>query len=263
MTEPISRRSALRLTTAATAAVAAGAVAGPALSGTAQAHGNNGPSLPKVPGMRGDRRANEFWYQMDELFYYHPSPEVGAAFGQFSAVIGGYNRVWDLWLESRQAGTYPDSYASIVAPAQDALQIISSRQLEWLYDTYYRHDFLGLTRAFVAFGEGTLFDPRRPAGEEVHTMDPSNGGPPKNYHRWYAILQANILLGIDAHRWRPIANLAGLAWGIQSVAKPVMNAPNPPQPARVVLRQSAYWLTRNASQLHTEFQNYPYPVGIS
>jgi hypothetical protein len=263
MSTNLTRRNALRLALVATAATTAGlAVAGPAQAGRSPAGCTTCAPVPDVPGMLGDPRANEFWYQMDYIFFEHPSPDIINAYGAFSQAIGGYNQVWDLWLASRQAGTYPDSFTALVAPAHDALAFLSQEQLK-LYDCYYRHDFAGLTESFVQFGEGVLYDPRRDPDEVVHTMDPSDGGPPKNYHRWHAIIQANLLLGIDAQRWRPIDNLLGLGWGIQSIAKPAMDHVNPPLPRRVLEHQRRFWLSRSLSQLNTAFESFPYPPGTS
>ena len=51
------------------------------LGGTAHGATDRKPrGLPPVPGMLGDRRANELWYQLDEISLYHPSQEVQDAY---------------------------------------------------------------------------------------------------------------------------------------------------------------------------------------
>lgn len=260
MVHDLTRRKVLRLSLAAAAGAA---VASQVASGATARSGGAGPEIPEVPGMTGDPRANEFWYQMDERFFFNPAPEVVDAFIAFSTAIGGYNRIWDLWRQSRQEGTYPGSFHSLVAPTRDALSYISGEEIK-LYHEFYPELRWGhrgrLVKAFVQFGEGTLFDPRRPAGMEVHTMDPSDGGPPKNYHRWYALLQARRLLGVDTGFWRKIDNLIGLAWAIQSIARPAMDRPNPPLPPRVVAREKRIWLLRTHAELDTAFEQFPYPA---
>ncbi|MFC7100826.1 TfuA-like protein [Nonomuraea rubra] len=70
----INRRQALRAALVAGAAVGAGALAvQPARADDDQA-GTLGHHLPPVPGMHGDRRANELWYVYEQDFYLQPSP---------------------------------------------------------------------------------------------------------------------------------------------------------------------------------------------
>jgi len=119
--------------------------------------------------------------------------------------------------------------------------------------------------AFIDFGQGVLYDPRRPEGQKVHLMDYTNDvEPPGGYHVWHSINRAMMLLDIDALRWRLIDPLVGLTWAVQSIAKPAMDSPdNPRLDPRLLLRLQLQWLPRTPTQLDTAFDSIPYPVGIS
>jgi hypothetical protein len=115
------------------------------------------------------------------------------------------------------------------------------------------------------FGQGVLYDPRRPEGQKVHLMDYTNDvEPPGGYHVWHSINRAMMLLDIDAVRWRLIDPLVGLGWAVQSIAKPAMDSPdNPRLDPRLLARLAVQWLPRSPAQLDVEFDSIPYPTGIS
>lgn len=69
----MDRRSALRAALGVAGAAAAASLVGAV---PAEAHGRHHPLLPDVPGMVGDRWANEFWYQYDEISYFTPTQEM-------------------------------------------------------------------------------------------------------------------------------------------------------------------------------------------
>jgi hypothetical protein len=48
-------------------------------------HGRTGGGLPPVPGMLGDRRTNELWYQLDEIALYNPSQKIRDAYAGSSS----------------------------------------------------------------------------------------------------------------------------------------------------------------------------------
>src|SRR3954465_12987306 len=128
---PLGRRHLLR------ASAGAAALAGLAVTGVAPARAPPGlgpgrPStLPPVPGMLGDRRANEVWYQLDEVALYHPSPELLAAYKAVGLQAGGNieGGVRGLWEEMSKSPDYPGNYRDFMAPVEESLRVISDIQL--------------------------------------------------------------------------------------------------------------------------------------
>ncbi len=252
MDHSLDRRKLLKLS----AGAAVAGLAAPVLfSGTASAEG----ALPPVPGMLGDRRANELWYQLDEKSLYNAAQEVRDAYTAIFAVygrIGFYEAFYVKWLELSQQPGYPGNYAEYVEPVKEPLKVLSKLQLG-VFDTYYRPGSPGLTDAFAAFGQGVLFDPRRAANEsEVHTMD---GDPPGGYHVWYAIQRAMMVLDIDRQRWACVGPVLGLAWALQSIAKPDHRHVNPGLPAAQVRALERSWLAKDVRRLDVDFRSQPYP----
>jgi len=238
-------------------AAVAGLAAPVLLTGTASA--TTGGGLPPVPGMLGDRRANELWYQIDEVALYHPAQEVQDAYAAIFAYFGsgGFSQFYLKWLELSQLPEYPGNYTEFVTPIKDPLKVLSRLQLG-VIDSLYGHDEGGLVGAFSAFGQGVLFDPRRaPVESEVHTMD---GDPPGGYHTWHAILRGMMLLGIDKHRWGRIDPLVGFAWALQSIAKPDHRHVNPGLPSAQVRALTRSWLPRDVARLDVDFRSQPYPA---
>jgi hypothetical protein len=245
----LDRRNLLKVT----AATVAGSVL---LGGTAVAETAAG--LPPVPGMLGDRRANELWYQLDEISLYHPSQAVQDAYAVLFPFIQEHapEGLYEAWRALSLEPGYPRNYAEFVKPVEAPLKTLSTLQLD-NFDRFYRHDDEGLTSAFAAFGQGILFDPRRaPDESEVHTM---NGNPPNGYHFWHAIQRAQMLLGIDRHRWTRINPMLGFAWALQSIAKPDHRHVNPALPREQVHAAARYWLPRSPAQLDRDFRSSPYP----
>lgn len=261
MTDDLDRRQLLR--TSLGIAVAGGlTAAGLARAAPAAATTRGGPDYPDVPGMLGDREANEFWYQFDEVAGYNPSQEVIDAYRSIGAYIGGnlFGRFPALWLQHVAQPDYPRNFAAFVAPIAAELSVLSRAQLGAI-DLFYRRHDPGLIDAFAWFGQGVLFDPRRAeAGAPVHTMD---GNPPQAYHVWWVCLRAMTLAGVDVARWRELGPKVAFAWAVQSVAKPDILTVNPPLPPRDVRRLRASWLPRSLRQLDIDFQSAPYPAGIA
>jgi hypothetical protein len=217
--------------------------------------------FPEVPGMLGDRRANEFWYEFDEATVYDISAELRAAYEFLRAQLGRWERaVYFAWRDAQAAGTYPRTFVEYVTPIRPQLAVLSRAQLG-VFDAFYCRRDPRLVTAFTTFGEGVLFDPRRaPMEHEVHTM---NGSPPVGYHTWHAFLRAMMLLDIDSRRWREIAPLNALAWAVQTVAKPQQRTVNPPLPRSTVRALTWKWLPRTIEQLDEDFRSFPLPAGMS
>ncbi|GLZ37037.1 hypothetical protein [Actinokineospora sp. NBRC 105648] len=209
--------------------------------------------------MVGDRRANEFWYEFDDVTLFHRIPEVTAAFAAIHDILGD-NSVQLMvgnWFTMSAGSGYPADYTEFVRPIADPLRVLSGVQLG-VVDKYYRHDDPRLVTAFSEFGQGTLFDPRRADVEaEVHTMD---GDPPTGYHLWHVFLRSMMFLGIDRHRWARLDPLIGFAWALQSIAKPGHRVVNPGLPRSTVAPLARRWLRRSPEQLDVDFQSQWYPA---
>ncbi|GAA0596390.1 hypothetical protein [Streptomyces crystallinus] len=259
MAHHIGRRQTLR------AALAAGLVAGVGTAGTGVARaagpGTGGPGgqLPPVPGMLGDRLANEFWYVFDDVTLFSRAQELDDAYTAIRTYAGGLERpIIEAWADRYGQPGYPGTFRDWMAPITEQLRLVSQVQLG-VVDRFYRRHDPRLVTAFAGFGQGTLYDPRRPVDALlVHTMNGEAG-----YHAWHVYARAMALLGIDRRRWEEIGPLVGFAWALQSIAKPSTHLPNPPLPPRTVLRQAAYWLPRSLERQDADFLSYPYPQGVS
>ncbi|WP_079129500.1 hypothetical protein [Streptomyces sp. F-3] len=249
-----SRRRALQI--ALGAFVLSGYTAGGA---TAFAADRRGEEFPEVPGMSGDRRANELWYQFNVATLYEQSADVREAYAQINGHFGGNLPVTlrENWFAMYREPDYPRNYAAFMAPVTRALRTLSRVQLE-VFDTYYPIR-RRLVEAFSFFGQGTLFDPRERVGLRVHTMDARPGEAPTAYHTWYLFMRAMMLLGIDTDRWRRMAPLLAFAWAVQNTALPAMDEVNPPLPADTLRRLACTWLPTNTRQLDAAFQSFPAP----
>src|SRR6266700_2785914 len=68
------------------------------------------PTIPVVPGMSGDPRANQCWFELDEVGLYHPSQEFIDAVTAVAEVLGNPDvevGIAEAWRDDRLAGTYP------------------------------------------------------------------------------------------------------------------------------------------------------------
>ncbi|APU19561.1 hypothetical protein [Actinoalloteichus sp. GBA129-24] len=257
MAQHLDRR---RLLTMSLASVGAGILTGMTIRpGAASAADEFDQDLPPVPGMSGDRRANEMWYQFDDITLYHRIPEVEQAFVEMHAVFGdGFVKlIYDTWLELSASPGYSAEFAEFVAPIRAPLQALSRVQLG-VFDAFYHPQSPRLIDAFSFFGQGLLFDPRRAEFElEVHMME---GDPTLSYHLWHGFLRAMMVLDIDRARWARIDPLIGLAWALQSIAEPEAREINPPLPRETVGRLRRIWLPRTSRQTDEAFRAWPYPA---
>ncbi|ASO19097.1 hypothetical protein FHR81_001364 [Actinoalloteichus hoggarensis] len=256
MSRHLDRR---RLLTMSLAAAASGVLTGMTARSAESAELGLERELPPVPGMSGDRRANEMWFQFDDITLYHRIPEVEQAFLDMHAVFGdGFvTLVYDTWLELSASPGYSAEFAEFAAPIRAPLRVLSRVQLG-VVDAFYRPRSPRLVDAFSFFGQGLLFDPRRAElGLEVHMME---GDPTLSYHLWHAFLRAMMVLDVDRARWAELDRLIGLAWALQSIAKPRAREINPPLPDETVRRLRGIWLPRTSVQTDLAFREWPYPA---
>ncbi|NEY34057.1 hypothetical protein GTU99_17925 [Streptomyces sp. PRKS01-65] len=198
--------------------------------------------------MLGDRLANEFWYQFDEVTYFRQTPELADAYAALGAHVGGspLAGVRDAWVRAGQAAGYPETYASFMEPVREPLRVVSRAQAE-VFERYYGNRYGPVVRCMAYFAQGVLFDPRRaPVQSEVHTM---NGNPPLAYHTWHAYQYASVLLGVDRGLWSMMIPVNGFAWALQLVAQPALRQVNPPLPDSTVARVAASWLPRSIERV--------------
>ncbi|MFF3349443.1 hypothetical protein [Streptomyces sp. NPDC002779] len=261
MQKNLGRRSVLRTSLGTAAALGLGAggqlLAAPGALAVETAPGH--AEFPDVPGMLGDRRANELWYQFDEVTLYNSGPELEQAYADIAAALGDKweRAIFDTWMSMAKSRDYPHNFTEYVTPIRGPLQVLSTAQLG-VFDALYRPYGRGLVGAFADFAQGVLYDPRRE--RPVHTM---NGNPPPGYHIWFIFMRAMTLLGIDRHRWERIAPINAMAWAIQTIAKPDQWNVKEPLPQATVAREAAKWLPRSLTRLDRDFQSYPLPEGMS
>ncbi len=203
---------------------------------------------------------NEFWYQFDLKFLpSSASIDIMQAYGAVGGPDGVKNR-WELARSSN--GTFPDDFEAFASEKRDAIALVSNEQKE-VFDEFFNADFDGLRQAFEDFGQGILFDDRRPNGDKIHKMD--TGGitsPPIGYHRWHPFIRAQAMNGLDLDYWLKIDRLVGLAWQIQSEMKPVEDKPDNPRMNAQRLRElREKWLKLDFHHIDAEFNSYPYPKG--
>jgi hypothetical protein len=210
----------------------------------------------------GRERSKEFWYEFDNFFnpaYGQVPEEVFAAY----AGIQGPDYVLDRWRDHRRLGSYPDGFQAELTALREPLLFLSTKQVE-LLDRHFAGDPDAERTAFEQLGQGVLFDDRRPAGDKLHKLD--MGGPddpPVSYHRWHATIRAAVMVGADADRWLQIDRNVGLAWAIQSEARPIQDAPdNPGLPAARLEELRSTWQALSFDELDTAFDSFPYPPGI-
>jgi hypothetical protein len=249
-----SRRSVISLTAALATGVALGTAgtteAATAESGTA-AVARRSAGLPEVPGMLGDRWANEFWYQFDQETNFAPSRQLLNAYAAISSYVGGdlKSGMRAQWLTLSGRPEYPRNFISYVTPLARPLAVVSAAQLN-VIDRFYPHYGRGIIDAFAYFGEGVLYDPRRVAmQEEVHTMNDL-----ADYQTWHAYQRAMTFLDISRSRWEQLAPVTGFAWAVQAVAKPQQRKASPPLPPQVLRRLEAAWLHCSQQQLDDRFR---------
>jgi hypothetical protein len=216
--------------------------------------------LPPVPGMLGDRRANEVWYELDQKSLYQQGPGIREAYREIAAYVGpqkgGEVGVLLTWLAMSRSAGYPRNYAAWAAPIRAPLAFISGLMLG-NFGEYYGRRSPNLTRAFAYFGQGVLYDPRRVPGDRIHDMDATFG-----YAVLHAYARAFMVLGLAPDHWREIIPLNAFACALQLIANPGTSEPSPPLPRAVILREAWATLPLGPRQLDTYFQEFPYPPNL-
>ena len=165
-----------------------------------------------------------FWFEFDKKTKYDRN------FMRIIGRAGGFD-IQDKFSETRAAGTYPQAFLGGVSGQRQDWVAIADLQ-KTVIERHFGNVRSDLQSAFEDFGQGTLLDTdpiRQRNNDSIHTMDVQNPqSPPIGYHRWHASVRAIQLLGIgDAQWWENLDTLIGLAWAIQSFARPrQQNTPN-------------------------------------
>ena len=164
----------------------------------------------------------DFWYEFDLATQGTP------AFMDVIERAGGFD-IQTSYMQTRTAGTYPAGFLANVQARRSDWITIADVQTSTV-GRFFGGNWDDVRSAFEDFGQGTLLDARPGrAGDRIHMMD-TGRRPPIGYHRWHASIRATQLLNIgDAKWWERLDTLVGLAWAIQSFAKPrQQQVPNPP-----------------------------------
>jgi hypothetical protein len=199
--------------------------------------------------------ATDFWFDFDNRFQDAPSPEaIQAMIG-----LGDIDALVDTFVQRVGEGTVSTGYKDDVTPLRAALVALSGLQLAAFDDHFHGDDELQRI-AFEHFGQGDLFDERRP-GNEVHMMD-AGVTPPIGYHRWWAILRAMIVLDVDAARWQAIGRHVALAWAVQSEGRPRQGMHNTPLPPARLAALRTFWLARTDDEIDAAFASGPRPAPV-
>lgn len=173
-------------------------------------------------------QGRKFWYEFDKATKYNSAfmPIVGRARADV---------IQSVYFDVRSSEEYPAKFLEFVAPHKSDWITLANVQTETI-GNLLGTDWNDIQAAFEDFGQGVLLDTapeRRANNDSIHTMDIQGASPPVGYHRWHASIRAIQLLEIgDKAWWERLDELLGLAWGIQSFAKPRQrnDAANPPIP---------------------------------
>lgn len=200
----------------------------------------------------------EFWFDFDNAFnpnFGHVDDDVLEAYDATGAPFG----IATSWRRHRTDQDYPEGFAAEMRPKAHSLLLLAERQLA-IIDRHWGGDAAAEQAAFEEFGEGIHFDDRRPAPDKVHKMDSAPDRSTSGYHNWHAFIRAAVLVGADHDRWLGLDRLVGLAWAVQTAAKPRNDATdNPRLPASRLQTLRAAWLPMNVTQLDSAFDSKPFP----
>jgi len=192
-----------------------------------------------------------FWFEFDDYFKYKAG-QNGLA--QRYEEMGGYQRPAQEWLNSRAAGTYPATFTAYANSKGATIDFLAAEQKRY-FDQFFIGDMADVIAAFQDFAFGILATPGR-FQEPVHTM---NGGlSAEDYLSWHGFIEGALVRGGDAAFWRPMRWINGMAWELQSKARPQEVLPNinEPLPAPVTQAIRDKWEVRTADQIGVEFDNY-------
>jgi hypothetical protein len=197
-----------------------------------------------------------FWFEFDE------ATQGDEQFGIVVRRAGGL-AAQNFYRATRVQGNYPAAFIQQFQPRRADWVQIAALQTDMIGDLL-GNDFSDIQAAFEDFAQGTLFDDRRPAGNRIHMMDGQTGTDMVGYHRWHASMRVIQLLQIgDAAWWENLNKVLGLAWAIQSFAKPQqLNTANPALASGDLDALRNAWLALTPDRRDRQYDLTPGPVGF-
>jgi hypothetical protein len=172
-----------------------------------------------------------------------------------------------LYTKHRQNGPYPDAYISEIKQdieRVDSIVFVAQKQLDIIVK-YFGNDLHSQQRAFEDFGQGVLYDDRRPRSmhRRIHMMDENHRG----YRSWYVFNRTEVLLSASSQtktldQWLEVACHIGLASAIHFEQHPIQSDPttgrnpnNPEIDPNILNRLRNMWLTRTFDELDKSFDS--------
>jgi len=204
--------------------------------------------------------ARDFWYEFDNYFMWDERQEVFAAIGDAGDILSLYEK-------HRQDGTFPEDFVNEIkqdSKRENSVKFLDTKQMEIILK-HFGQDIQNQQRAFENFGQGVLFDDRKPRGllTRVHMMDEKSYG----FRRWHAVVRAGVLLSGESssqnnnNRWLATDRYIGLAWEIQTKQNPRQSDrsgknPNNPEIDSTLLDSfRSFWLSKSFDDLDKLFDN--------
>jgi hypothetical protein len=200
----------------------------------------------------------KFWYEFDRATKYDD------AFMGIISRAGGFGVQRD-YQSTRSSGTYPAAFKHKFLPHRDDWVRIADIQTGTI-GNILGADWSDIQAAFEDFGQGTLLDSdpiRQRSNDSIHMMDVQDANPPVGYHRWHASIRVIQLLDVgDAQWWESLDRLVGLAWAIQSFARPKQqNTANPPLAQGDLQELRNAWLPLSPDRRDRQYDITPGSVG--
>lgn len=201
----------------------------------------------------------DFWYDFDNQTLWKRSAEVTKAIAKSYGQIGGdLDTLADLFDASYKSNNHPAQFVTAISRGKDGFVDLAAAQQKIIV-AHFGNDGDSLRSAFQDFGQGVLYDTRKPrtATHLIHMMD---GSPDDwvGYRRWHAFVRAALLSGADQKFWLQMLQFIALAWGIQTEMNPPLDASNNPAMAPVRLKLlTDFWTAADVDLLDQAFVTFP------
>ena len=198
----------------------------------------------------------EFWFDLDNQTLWQRTPEVS------DAILSGYGTLGnqvdldipaDAFRASFASANHPIPFLTQLQPGKMGLTDLADILLN-IVDSRLA-DAEAIRSAFEDFGQGVLFDDRRPEGFKIHKMD----GDPLSwvgYHRWNAFMRAIQLFGHEPERWLFLNRCLGLAWGIQTHVNPTDDVVSADMDATLLDQYRTAWMSLSVATLDWAFAKH-------
>ncbi|MGC2570584.1 MAG: hypothetical protein WA364_03660 [Candidatus Nitrosopolaris sp.] len=186
--------------------------------------------------MSEEEKAKNLWFEFDNYFLWNVSPKIGQAVGEFR---DWPDNISPGELTSEQIREYINTEkAKAPNGLVDGVKQLAPNYLQ-IFNNYFGENFDQQSavkdsfswKAFVDFGLGVLYDPRRPRDPSrfIHVMDEEQGY--ITFHRFNWI---GSMIYLDppsrTGRWLYLDRLIGLAAELQSRSKPRQSSPDGAEP---------------------------------